>query len=120
MNVNFFTPAFKLIFEKFRRTLPRKLRNDYAAHVKPGFPEAVHKADKIGVVSYAEVRTSLVLLYRLCAYAEDYFHLVLYGKEHLRLDVRVEPGQNSCRVKVVENLSSEFEIEFIVKLSDAF
>ena len=86
---------------------------------EPAFLEFLAQTEHVHVVGYPEVITNFVFLYIKRADYNDNLGAVAQLTEHSQLDIRFEPGQHAAGMMVVEELSSEFKIEFVAELSNA-
>ena len=100
--------------------LARKAGQNDAAHIQTVRCEGIHEAQQIHVVGDAQVAADLVLL-NIGRVDDDHdLHLVAQGLQHCDLGVGSKARQHPGSVVIVEQLASEFKVEFASELCDPF
>ena len=89
-----------------------------AAHEQPPLLEGVDEAQHVQVVGDAVVAAHLAAHDVFGADDDDDLGLVLQLQQHLQLGVRLETGQHTGGVVVIEQLAAEFQIQLVVELCD--
>ena len=87
--------------------------------IQPFAAEDVNQAQNVQIVGDAQIAAYFVLFNVGRADDNDDFRLRGQLSEHAELAVRCKAWQNTGGVVVVKKFSSEFEVEFVVKLVDA-
>ena len=106
--------------EFIRRRLARVLRHDDAVHVQPQPAHLVDEAQNVRAVRDTEIRADLVAFQILRGDHENDLRLLFEREQDFALCVAFKSGKNAAGVHIVKQLPSEFEIQLVVKLLDAF
>ena len=116
--------GFQLFAEQVGSRLSGVLGNDDAAYIQTDLAEGFRQAEHFQVIGQPEVAAGFVGFQRACGDGDDDFCLILELEQHFELAVRLEAGQDSGSVIVVEKLTSEFQIELVAEhgnpLADMF
>ena len=92
---------------------------DHGADVEPDAAEGVDEAEGVLVVGDAQVAADLAGLDIVGVDRDEDFLVGLHLQEHLDLAVRLEPGEHAARVKIVEQLAAQLQVELAAELVDA-
>lgn len=91
----------------------------YGADEEAAGTEHVDESQYVLVVGDTEVAAGLAFFDMVGVDGDDDFHIVHQTFQHAELGVRLKAGQHARGVVVVEELASEFQIEFAAELRDA-
>ena len=91
----------------------------YGADEEAAGTEHVDESQYVFVIRDAEIAAGLAFFDMVGVDGDDDFHIVHQTFQHAELGVRLKAGQHARGVVVVEELASEFQIEFAAELRDA-
>lgn len=95
------------------------LGEHYGADEEAAGTEHVDESQYVFVIRDAEIAAGLAFFDMVGVDGDDDFHIVHQTFQHAELGVRLKAGQHARGVVVVEELASEFQIEFAAELRDA-
>ena len=111
MPVDCYAQRFQPLLKSVGHGLTPVVGDDHAAHEKPDAPKSVDKAQRVVVVGDAQIAPALGALYVVGGDGDDDLGHILHFQQHTYLAVRMKARQHTGGVKVVEQLSAEFQIQ---------
>ncbi len=103
--------ACQLLAELSRRRLACILGDDHAADIKASALQGALEAQHVHVIGDAQIAPDLVLFDGVGTDDDDDLGLVLELLQHLELIVGSKTGKDAGSMVVIEELSSEFQIQ---------
>ena len=119
MMIGFDAKIIQPFTELVRGRLSRIFRHADATHIQTHAAERVDEPQYIHIIRDAEISADLVSLNILRADDNDNLRLILQFQQHMQLGVRLESRKYSGGVVIIKQLSTEFQIKLIIKLSDS-
>ena len=119
VNVNRDAELLQSLFKGICAVLAGILGNYYASDVEAASAELVDQTEYITVVGDAEVTADFVFLNIGCGNCHNNLGLIGKLHQHAQFCVRCKARKNAGCVEIVEQLSTEFQIQLVVKLVDA-
>ena len=95
------------------------LGDDHRRHIQPHAAQLIHQAQQVHVIGDAQIRAELAVADIRGVDAADDFRLIAEFLQQADLGVGLEPRQHAGGVEVVKELSAEFKVELVAKLTDA-
>ena len=111
--------VLQLGLELVRAALAAVLGDHNAAHIEALVLEFLDQAEHVHVVGDSQVVAHFVLFNVRGVDGDDQLRLVGHLQQHPQLAVRGKAGEHSGGVEVVEELSAEFQVQFVAELADA-
>ncbi len=106
------TELLQPVLKQNRRFLIGELRNDNAAHIESPVPELADQTQDVGVISDSQISAYFISLNVFCGNGDDDLRAVSQLYQHLQLRIRTKTGQDPGSMIIIEELASEFQIQF--------
>ena len=91
----------------------------HAAHIHPDAAECIDQTQYIGVVGDAQVAANLAFFNVIGIDGHHQLRLILQVEQHGYLAVRLETRQHTRCMKIVKQLSAQFQIELTAECGNA-
>ena len=119
MFVHFNAQSFQFLFICHNAGLTVELGQHHTAYIKTVAAESIDQAEYIHIVCDAQIASYFILFNITCTDDDDDFRLIFQMHQHIDLTVRLEAGQNTGCMVVIEQFAAEFQIQFATKLGNA-
>ena len=119
VNVNRDAELLQSLFERVCAVLAGVLCDDNASDIEAASAELINQAEHVAVIGDAEVTADFVFLNIGCGNCHNNLGLIGKLHQHAQFCVRCKARKNAGCVEIVEQLSTEFQIQLVVKLVDA-
>ena len=119
VNVNRDAELLQSLLESVCTVLSGILRDDNTADIEAASAELINQTEHVAVIGDAEVAADFVFLNIGCGNCHNNLGLIGKLHQHAQFCVRCKARKNAGCVEIVEQLSTEFQIQLVVKLVDA-
>jgi len=120
MSKDLYISALQFVLEELCGWLAVVSCNDNPQDVDPPSSKVIYEFEGLCIIGDAEICSNLFSFNIPRVYAKEYISLILQFLEEPHLDIRIIPGQYPCGMKVKQELSAEFEVEFIIEFCGTF
>ena len=109
---------FQPLLERIRHRLALIPGQHHRADIQPHRPETIQQTDHILIVGDAQISAQLVFFNIGGVDHNDHFHLFFQLQQHPQLAVRLESGQHTGRMIIVEQFSAKLQIQLAAELGN--
>ena len=119
MTIGLYIITFKTLLKGYGSRLTVIMCDNYRTDHKPTILEFSAKTEHVLVISDSEISAFFIFLYIGCTNDDNNLDAIAYFLKHAQLAVGLKSRKHTAGVMIVEELSSQFEVQLAIELGDS-